>query len=49
MEGGVQGWEQESGRIRVQVQSEVVHVWPGELARAQQDDDDVGNWFDSVT
>jgi hypothetical protein len=36
MEGVVQGWEQESGRIRVQVQSEVVHVWPGELVRIQE-------------
>ncbi len=36
MEGVVQGWEHESGRIRVQVQSEVVQVWPGELVRMQE-------------
>ena len=36
MNGVVQGWEQESGRIRVQVGSEVVHVWPGELLRIQE-------------
>ena len=31
--------EQESGRIRVQVQSEVVHVWPGELVRIQEQEE----------
>ena len=41
-EGVVQGWEQESGRIRVQVQSEVVHVWPGELVRIQEQEEQSG-------
>ena len=38
----MQGLEQESGRIRVQVQSEVVHVWPGELVRTQEQEEQSG-------
>ena len=42
MEGVVQGLEQESGRIRVQVQSEVVRVWPSELVRTQAQEEQSG-------
>jgi hypothetical protein len=42
MEGMVQGWEQDSGRINVQVQSEVVQVWPGELVRLQEQEGQSG-------
>ena len=38
----MQGLEQESGRIRVQVQSEVVQVWPGELVRTQEQEEQSG-------
>ena len=38
----MQGLEQESGRIRVQVQSEVVRVWPSELVRTQEQEEQSG-------
>ena len=42
MEGVVQGLMQESDRIRVQVLSEVVHIWPGELVRIQEQEEQSG-------
>ena len=42
MEGIIQGWEQDSGRISVQVQSKVVQVWPGELVRLQEQEGQSG-------
>ena len=38
----MQGLEQGSFSIRVQVQSEVVHVWPGERVRIQEQEEQSG-------